>query len=282
MLATSKSAINFLALAMLAMTFLASPRAVAQNVCVDSVQGRIAWAGSKEPAWTPANLTALCKGAQTSTAPGECFAKVMSGSVNFGGGTYWNPSNALRLCAGATNGIARVNCFDEKISQGTAWGMAIDQCTSAAVAGINPGTLNSRPGTIPKPAAPNAKLPSKAPPAPVAESCSPTGDCDGDGVSLADGDCDDRDASRYPGNPEVADFTGHDEDCNSATIGENGDADGDGFISVRVCNGRNCGDDCDDTRPAVNPHAAELPNRRDDNCNGAVDDDLEGWWNPAR
>jgi len=207
----------------------------------------------------------------------------MSGSVNFGGGTGWSPSNALRLCAGAPDAKARVGCFEGKIAQGIPWATTIDQCAGATVAAVDPGALNQRPGTIPKPGVPPVKLPPKSAPAPAPASCSPTGDCDSDGYSLADGDCDDADASRYPGNAERADFTGHDEDCNDATLASqgNGDADGDGFIDARVCNGTNCGDDCDDTRPAVNPHAAELPNRRDDNCNGIVDDDLDTWWNPA-
>lgn len=107
------------------------------------------------------------------------------------------------------------------------------------------------------------------------------GNCDGDGVTLARGDCDDHDANRYPGNEEVADFNGHDEDCNDSTYGVL-DADADGYTDSRVCNGGVCGLDCDDTRASVSPVGAELPNRRDDNCNGLVDDDLEGWWNPAR
>ena len=281
MLAMGRFVIHFLVIAVLAMIFLGAARVVAQNTCADSVQRRIAWAGPKDTIWTPANLATLCKGAQDSTAPGQCFRRVMGGTIDFGGGTQWNPSNALRLCAGANDESVRIACFEGKIRQGTAWGAAIDQCVSAAVAGINPGTLSTRSDTIPSQRVPALKLPPKTPPAATPESCSPTGDCDGDGVSLAAGDCDDSDPARYPGAAERADFTGHHEDCNDTTLGDNGDTDGDGFIDSRVCNGRNCGPDCDDRRPAVNPHAAELPNRRDDDCNGIVDDDLQDWWNPA-
>ena len=43
-------------------------------------------------------------------------------------------------------------------------------------------------------------------------------------------DCDDRDPNRFPGNPEVCDPRGIDEDCDPKTVGEV-DKDGDGFIS---------------------------------------------------
>ncbi|MBK7042891.1 MAG: hypothetical protein IPH50_03825 [Rhodanobacteraceae bacterium] len=140
--------IHFLVIAVLAMIFLGAARVVAQNTCADSVQRRIAWAGPKDTIWTPANLATLCKGAQDSTAPGQCFRRVMGGTIDFGGGTQWNPSNALRLCAGANDESVRIACFEGKIRQGTAWGAAIDQCVSAAVAGINPGTLSTRSDTI--------------------------------------------------------------------------------------------------------------------------------------
>jgi hypothetical protein len=282
MFATKKTALGavpLIALATALFVLAVVPSEAAQAVCAASVQGRIAWAGAKNTSWTAANLAALCKDAETSTEPGKCFKRVMSGTVNFGGGTNWNPSNALKLCAGALDANARVSCFEGKIAQGIAWATAIDQCKGT----VDLGSVSQRPVLPPKPGVPTVKVPprkSSTPPASPSPTCSPTGDCDGDGVSIENGDCDDNDAARYPGAAEIADFAGHDEDCNDATIG-NLDSDRDGFTNNRVCNGTICGDDCDDTRPAVNPLAAELPNRRDDNCNGVIDDDLEGWWNPT-
>lgn len=64
------------------------------------------------------------------------------------------------------------------------------------------------------------------------------GDADGDGsISIACGgdDCDDRDRNRYPGNVEVCDARGHDEDCNITTFG-NRDSDGDGYIDAACFN----------------------------------------------
>ena len=56
-------------------------------------------------------------------------------------------------------------------------------------------------------------------------------DCDGDGFQseqFGGFDCDDADGNRFPGNSEVADDTGHDEDCDYTTYGFR-DVDGDGF-----------------------------------------------------
>ncbi len=251
----------------LALCAFAIPANAAEpNTCVDSATSAIL---------APANRAALCKGAETSTEPGTCYARVMGGTVSFGGGTNWNPTNAVRLCAGAPNANARIGCFNGKIAQGVTWGTAIDQCTGKS-ASIDPTVLA-------KTGAPT-KAPRKVPTRPTSDSsrtCSATEDCDGDGVSIASGDCDDNDAARFPGNAEQADFIGHDEDCNDSTYGVL-DADYDGYTDARVCNGASCGLDCDDTRASVSPVGAELPNRRDDNCNGLVDDDLEGWWNPAK
>lgn len=89
----------------------------------------------------------------------------------------------------------------------------------------------------------------------------PSIDADGDGRKSEDtggDDCDDRDSKRFPGNTEVADEDDHDEDCDYKTFGLV-DRDGDGFPDARSCNydpnehAWYCGNDCDDTNPAVYP-----------------------------
>ena len=87
-------------------------------------------------------------------------------------------------------------------------------------------------------------------------------DADGDGrISMACGgdDCDEGDPNRFPGNPEVCDALGHDEDCDALTFGEV-DADGDQFFDAQCCNtetggAMHCGNDCDDTNAAIVPGA---------------------------
>ena len=111
--------------------------------------------------------------------------------------------------------------------------------------------------------------------------CDLYGDADGDGHnSLACGgdDCDDADATRFPGNAERCDLIGHDEDCDPTTFGET-DIDGDGYIDVRCFNidaggVRRQGDDCNDASAEVHPTAPEVCNGIDENCNGEVDEGL--------
>lgn len=58
-------------------------------------------------------------------------------------------------------------------------------------------------------------------------------DRDGDGyeaIHCGGDDCDDQNPSRSPGNPEICDAQGIDEDCNARTVGDR-DEDRDGFIS---------------------------------------------------
>lgn len=107
-------------------------------------------------------------------------------------------------------------------------------------------------------------------------------DCDGDGFQserFGGFDCDDADANRFPGNPEVADANGHDEDCDYTTYGFR-DVDGDGFGDHRAQNVNNAGvviagQDCDDQRRSVHPNAPEVCNKIDDNCDGVVDEGVQ-------
>jgi hypothetical protein len=50
------------------------------------------------------------------------------------------------------------------------------------------------------------------------------------------------------------------------------DADRDGFIDSRCCNGSRCGDDCDDFVASSNPNRVEACNGADDDCDGSLDE----------
>lgn len=113
--------------------------------CEDAVQNKIAWDYNESTRWSPVNLANLCKGAEDSEGPAECFKQIMFGGVDWGGGTQWNWQNALRLCQGAEEapkrGIrkrfrnSRVSCFKSRVSAGVNWSKAIDECTITLNAG---------------------------------------------------------------------------------------------------------------------------------------------------
>ena len=93
---------------------------------------------------------------------------------------------------------------------------------------------------------------------------------DGEGNPLG-ADCDDTDPLTFPGNPEVCDLEGHDEDCDPTTFGRR-DVDGDGFFDAVCCNGDVCGTDCDDLRANANPATTEVCDAIDNDCDDTVDE----------
>ena len=93
-------------------------------------------------------------------------------------------------------------------------------------------------------------------------------DVDGDGFTIAGGDCNDSNPSIYPGAPEVC-SDGIDQDCDGMTD-EGCDADGDGFT---VATG-----DCNDSNSSIYPGALEICNGLDDDCDGHVDEGLFQTW----
>ena len=107
-------------------------------------------------------------------------------------------------------------------------------------------------------------------------------DEDGDGVRAED-DCDDNDASVYPGAAESCDE--RDNNCDgSVDEGANAsfyaDGDGDGFgrddSDVLACEApegyASNGGDCDDNNRDVYPDAEEVCDGADNNCDGAADE----------
>ncbi|MCO4747338.1 MAG: putative metal-binding motif-containing protein [Proteobacteria bacterium] len=116
-------------------------------------------------------------------------------------------------------------------------------------------------------------------------------DEDQDGYSVVDGDCDDADATVFPGGVEVCD--GADNDCDFATdegltVAGFVDADQDGFgagAETQVCpdEGADNASDCDDTSDQAFPGGTEVcGDQLDNDCDGAIDEagasDASDWY----
>lgn len=90
-------------------------------------------------------------------------------------------------------------------------------------------------------------------------------DRDGDGLSPADGDCNDGDYSIYPGNAEACD--GKDNNCDGVVGSDESNSDGD---AQRICQG-----DCDDKDKKTYTGAPEICDGKDNNCDGVEADGLD-------
>jgi uncharacterized glyoxalase superfamily protein PhnB len=100
--------------------------------CVLAVQGKVP-SSHKGPNTRPAaNLSRLCRGAETSAEPAKCFEQIMRGRVNWGAGTTWVAANALALCGGTLNARRTLDCFSRELSSSQTWQVAIRQCRTQA------------------------------------------------------------------------------------------------------------------------------------------------------
>jgi uncharacterized glyoxalase superfamily protein PhnB len=99
--------------------------------CLLAVQGKVAFGPKGPTTWPSANLSRLCRGAETSVEPGKCFEELMRGTVNWGAGTIWLPSNALALCGGTLNARRTLDCFKRNVASSQSWQVAIRQCRTS-------------------------------------------------------------------------------------------------------------------------------------------------------
>ncbi|MBT9558108.1 MAG: right-handed parallel beta-helix repeat-containing protein [Myxococcales bacterium] len=90
-------------------------------------------------------------------------------------------------------------------------------------------------------------------------------DKDGDGVTVSEGDCDDANATIFPGAIELDD--NKDNDCDGIVDNPYSDKDSDGVDPAEG--------DCNDNNPLISPNVAETCDGVDQNCNGITDEGVK-------
>ncbi len=96
--------------------------------CALAVRGKVPLRPNGPNTWDAASIARLCQGAENSAEPGKCFEKLMSGQVNWGGGTVWLTPNALVLCGGARSAGQTLDCFTKGIADGQDWRTTTARC----------------------------------------------------------------------------------------------------------------------------------------------------------
>lgn len=121
--------------------------------------------------------------------------------------------------------------------------------------------------------------------------CSTPVDADGDGYAEGD-DCDDTNASTYPGAPELCDGVDHNCDSRAGQVRiwyADHDADGWGLSSssLSLCEVPpppgyvSPAGDCDDANPSRSPFELDVCDLLDNDCDGSVDEDAPTWYSDS-
>lgn len=102
--------------------------------CFDAVQDKIAWNYSGSTRWNATNIQTLCRGAESSLEPAQCFQRVMHNGIDQGGidqgnsNTRWRWQDAQALCKSTLDADETVQCFQSQISGGATLQQAIGEC----------------------------------------------------------------------------------------------------------------------------------------------------------
>ena len=112
-----------------------------ESDCAKHIQDKIAWDSNGHTQWEQANINKLCQGTNKPKEPGECFNKVMTGHVKWGGGDKWKWENAIKLCAGTSDSEQTITCFQNRVQANTSWDEAILQCQLNGSSNKNSNTV---------------------------------------------------------------------------------------------------------------------------------------------